>query len=70
MCATLVCTPARHAKLSRLFDTCACVHACVLSRVQYFVTPMDCSMPGSFVYGILQARILGWVAISSPGGYS
>ena len=25
---------------------------------------MDCSPPGSFVYGILQARILEWVAIS------
>ena len=22
--------------------------------------PMDCSLPGSFVYGILQARILDW----------
>ena len=26
--------------------------------------PMDYSPPGSSVYGILQARILGWVAIS------
>ena len=29
--------------------------------------PMDCSLPGSSVHGILQARILEWVAISSPG---
>ena len=29
--------------------------------------PMDCSLPGSYVHGILQARILEWVAISSPG---
>ena len=28
--------------------------------------PMDCSPPGSSVHGILQARMLGWVAISSP----
>ena len=28
---------------------------------------MDCSLPGSFVHGILQARILEWVAIPSPG---
>ena len=28
--------------------------------------PMDCSLPGSSVHGILQARILKWVAISSP----
>ena len=29
-----------------------------------FPTPWDCSPPGSFVHGILQARILEWVAIS------
>ena len=29
--------------------------------------PMDCSPPGSSVHGILQARILEWIAISSPG---
>ena len=29
--------------------------------------PMDCSSPGSSVHGILQARILEWVAIPSPG---
>ena len=28
---------------------------------------MDYSSPGSSVHGILQARILEWVAISSPG---
>ena len=26
--------------------------------------PMDCSLPGSSVHGILQARVLEWVAIS------
>ena len=26
--------------------------------------PMDCSLPGSFVHGIFQARILEWFAIS------
>ena len=30
--------------------------------------PMDCSPPGSSVHGILQARILEWVAISFPRG--
>ena len=29
--------------------------------------PMDCSPPGSFVHGILQARILEWVPFPSPG---
>ena len=32
--------------------------------------PMDCSPPGSSVHGILQARILEWVAISSSRGSS
>ena len=27
-------------------------------------SPIDCSLPGSSVYGIFQARILEWVAIS------
>ena len=27
--------------------------------------PMDCSPPGSSVHGILQARILEWVAVAS-----
>ena len=30
---------------------------------------MDCSPPGSSVHGILQARILDWVAIPSPGDF-
>ena len=32
--------------------------------------PMDCSPPSSSVHGILQARILGWVAISFSKGSS
>ena len=29
--------------------------------------PMDCSPPGSSVYGICQARVLEWVAIAFSG---
>ena len=32
--------------------------------------PMDCSLPGSSLHGILQARVLEWVAISSSRGSS
>ena len=32
--------------------------------------PMDCSLPASSVYGIFQARILEWVAISCSRGSS
>ena len=28
--------------------------------------PMDCSLPGSSVHGILQTKILKWVAFHSP----
>ena len=35
-----------------------------------FCDPMDCSLLGSFVYGILQARILEWVPISFSRGSS
>ena len=32
--------------------------------------PMDCSPPGFSVLGILQARLLEWIAISSSRGSS
>ena len=35
-----------------------------------FCDPMDCSLPGSSVHGILQARILEWVAIPFSRGSS
>ena len=30
--------------------------------------PMDCSPPGSSIYGIFQARVLEWGALPSPSG--
>ena len=32
--------------------------------------PMDCSLPGSSVHGISQARVLEWIAIAFSGQYS
>ena len=32
--------------------------------------PMDCSLPGSSVHGIFQARVMEWVAISFSRGSS
>ena len=32
--------------------------------------PVDCSLPGSSVNGIFQARVLEWVAIAFPRGSS
>ena len=48
-----------------------CVRACsVAQSCLTLCTPMDCSPPGSSVHGILQARILEWVAICSSRGSS
>ena len=41
-----------------------------LNRVRIFCDPMDCSPPGFSVRGILQARIVEWVAISFSRGFS
>ena len=52
-------------QLGRTQKTTIVVCGYVFSRVQPFVTPWtDCNLPGSSVYGILQARILEWFAIS------
>ena len=41
----------------------------VSSVVSDLCVPMDCSSLGSSVYGVLQARILEWVAISPSGDF-
>ena len=48
----------------------ACVRVCSISSAvsDSFATPMDCSLPGSSVHGILQARRLEWAAIPSSRG--
>ena len=42
---------------TRIF-VCSCIQLC---------SPMDCSLPGSSVHGILQARIVKWLQFSSRG---
>ena len=41
-----------------------------LSRFRSLCDPMDCSLPGSSICGISQARILEWVAVSFSRGSS
>ena len=53
-------------KMRSDWSVCVCVLS-RLSRVRLCVTP---STPGSSVQGILQARILEWVVISSSRGFS
>ena len=47
-----------------------CLHAKWLQSCPTLCDPMDCNSPGSSVRGLLQARILEWVAISSSRGSS
>ena len=47
-----------------------CVHVKLLQSCLTLCSPMDCSPPDSSVLGILQARRLEWVAMSSTKGYS
>ena len=49
-----------------------CVFLCVLvsQSCSIFCDPMGCSLPGSSVLGILQARIVKWVAIPCSRGSS
>ena len=52
-----------------LLNSCA-VLCLVAQSCQTLCDPMDCSPPGSSVHGILQAKILEWVAISYSRGSS
>ena len=45
----------------------ACVHAQLLQLCPTLCNPLDGNPPGSSVHGVLQARILDWVATPSPG---
>ena len=49
---------------------CACVHAKLLQLCSTLCHPMGCSPPGSSVHGIIQTRILEWVAMPSSRGPS
>ena len=50
------------------FRTHLCVHAKSIQSCPTLCDLMDYSPPGSSVHGILQARILEWVASPSPPG--
>ena len=47
-----------------------CVHAKLLQSRPTLCDPMDCSLPGFSVHGVLQARILEWIAMLSSMGSS
>ena len=51
--------------LTCIWPVCVCAQWC-----STHCNSMDCSLPGSSICGIFQARILEWVAISSSRGSS
>ena len=60
------CVSFRHtAKRFRYTDAVPCLVAQSCSALW---NPMDCSPPGSYVHGILQARMLEWVAMPFSRG--
>ena len=46
-----------------------CVRVKSLQLCPTLCDPMDCRLPGSSIHGILQARILKWVAMPFSGGW-
>ena len=47
---------------------CTCVHSKLLQSCPTLCNPMDCSLLGSSVHGILQSRILEWDAMPFSRG--
>ena len=56
-----------HMKWNLFLSLCVCL---VVQSSLTLCDRMDCSLPGSSVHGIFQARILEWVAISFAKGSS
>ena len=54
----------------QLWHPKTCVKVKIAQSCLTLCDPVDCSLPGSSVHGIFQARVLGWAAISfSRGGH-
>ena len=63
--------PAHTEEIPGVFPVVVVQFISLLSHVRLFGNPTDCCSPsGSSVHGILQARILEWVAISFSKGIS
>ena len=56
--------------ISYKLHICECLHAKLLQSRLTLCDSMDWSPPGSSVYGILQGKILKWVAMPSSRGSS
>ena len=61
-------TPYNGRDYTHVCIVCVCAHS--LQSWPTLCDPVDCSPPGSCVHGLLQARILEWVAMPSSRGSS
>ena len=50
-----------------VFNFLSCVCVLVSQSCPTLCDPMDCNLPGSSVHGILQVRMLEWVAVPFSG---
>ena len=73
----ILCTLSRNSEVVNLFPyiiytnfLSVCMHAKSLQSCPTLCDLVDCRPPGSSVHGILQARILEWVAMPSSRGLS
>ena len=67
----MFCNVSFHFEAGSPCGTCVwCVCAKSLQSCLTLCDPMDCSLPGSSVLGLPQARILEWVAMPSSWGSS
>ena len=48
----------------------ACIRAKLLQLCLTLWDPLDCSLPGTFVHGVLQARVLEWFTLPFSRGSS
>ncbi|XDA89189.1 hypothetical protein R6Z07F_018824 [Ovis aries] len=62
--------PKIHSSRPQPFKNCQSLCAKLLQLCPILCNPVGCSPPGSSVHGILQARILEWVATPSCRGSS
>ena len=60
----------RNKSANLIDDTFMHAHACSVTVLSNSCDPMECSPPGSSVHGLLQARILVWVAVPASRGSS
>ena len=66
-----ICTMDIYVYVCVYVHICVSLYICLVAKLwPTLCNPMDCNPPGSSVYGILQARVLEWVAIFFSRGSS